>query len=378
MAAFDPDKYLAQPDQGFDPDAYLRGSDAKPAPKRPLSFMDALKIAAKPDIFNTEGAAYELGGKVTDATGSPVAGYVTNVAAQALPTIVGAFGGSAVGRPAMEAVGRRTMQSAIKPSAANLDRGKVAAAVETMLEKGYSPTNAGVAAMRDRVGTLAADADAVLSSSNKAIDLSRALQNVGSVADKARAATTGVRDADVALDVAKQLMAHPAVDAAGLMSVPAAQAMKSANYKALGDAAYGMGLKPAAERDALKAATAALRQNLERAEPAVAPINKEMAELMNAIKVSQRRALMEGNKDILPLGASVATAMNNPVAALGLYANSSAAVKAMLARALHQGAKGVPAAVGGTVGAAAGAESGRPKQDALAEAIRKYMEQEGR
>ena len=154
-------------------------------------------------------------------------------------------------------------------------------------------------------------------------------------------------------------MSHPSVDPLGTMSVQAAQAMKQGNYKALGDAAYGMGLKPAAERDAIKAVTAALKKNIERAEPAVAPINKEVSDLMNAIKVSQRRALIEGNKDIVPLGSSVATALNNPVAALSLYANSSAAVKAMLARMLYTGGSTTASGLGAAAGGLSGYESGR-------------------
>ena len=367
MAGFDPDKYLGEkPAQGFDPDAYL---SEKPAAKKaaPMSVMDALKIAVKPDILNTGEASYALGGKVTDALAPHVspeiaagAGYAANVAGQALPAIVGAFGGSTVGKPLMEGSARSTMKSAIKPLVAH--QAKAPAAIETMLKGGYSPTNAGVAAMRDKIGTLTAEADALIGPSTKAIDLSRAMQNVSGVADKARAATMGMRDADTALDVGKQLMSHPAVDQLGLMSVPAAQAMKQSNYKALGDAAYGMGLKPAAERDAIKALTAALKQNIEKAEPGVAPINAKISELVNALKVSSRRAAMEGNKDVIPLAASIATAANNPAAALGLYANSSAAVKAMIARMLYSGAKGVPAAVGGTVGGAIGASSGKDQE----------------
>lgn len=361
MAGFDPDKYLAAPAGAFDPDAYLSGSAKEsPTPKKKLSLWETVKETAKPDIFNTSGAAYELGGKVTDATGSPMAGYLTNVAAQALPTVVGAFGGSAVGKPIMEGAGKVAMKSAIKPLVAH--QAKAPAAIETMLQGGYSPTNAGMAAMRDKVATLTAQADDIIAPSNKLIDIGGAAQNVAGVADKARAATTGVRDADTALEVVKQLRAHPAVDPLGTMSVQAAQAMKQANYKTLGDAAYGMGLKPAAERDAIKALTAALKKNIEKAEPGVAPVNAQISELVNALKVSARRAAMEGNKDIVPLGASVAASLNNPVAALGLYANSSAAVKAMLARMLYSGANGVPAAVGGTVGGAIGAASGRPQE----------------
>ena len=312
-----------------------------------------------------EKGAYAGGGAVTDALAGKVppevaggAGYLTNVATQALPVIGGAALGSAT-KPAMQGAGRGLMRSAIKASAGNLEKGKVPAAVETMLKKGYSPTNAGIAGMREKVSALTSEADKILSPSNKLIDLAGANQNVARVADKARAATMGMKDADTALDVGRQLMSHPSVDPLGTMSVQAAQAMKQGNYKALGDAAYGMGLKPAAERDAIKAVTAALKKNIERAEPAVAPINKEVSDLMNAIKVSQRRALIEGNKDIVPLGSSVATALNNPVAALSLYANSSAAVKAMLARMLYTGGSTTASGLGAAAGGLSGYESGR-------------------
>jgi len=147
--------------------------------------------------------------------------------------------------------------------------------------------------------------------------------------------------------------------------------MKQANYKNLGDAAYGMDLKPAAERDALKELTRALKEGIEKAEPGVVASNQKIADLVNAIKVSQRRALIEGNKDIVPLGASVATALSNPVAALGLYANSSAAVKAALARLLYSGSKAIPQAAGAAIGGAVGAESGTaPTEAELARALR--------
>ena len=360
MAGFDPDKYLAAP-AAFDPDAYL-ASDAKPAPSpKKKTFFEVVKEAAKPDIFNTGEASYELGGKVADATGSPMAGYLTNVAAQALPTVVGAFGGSTVGKPVMEGGARVLMKSALKPSP-TMDQGKVARAVSTLLKEGHSPTNAGVTAMGDKVRSLSAQVDDLIAPSNKAISIVPAAENVAAVAAKARAGTMGVTDAKAAQDVARALYAHPAVDDVGTMSVQAAQAMKKANYRSLGDAAYGMGLKPAAERDAIKAATRALKEGIEGAAPAVKAPNAQIQELVNALKLATRRAATEGNKDIIPLGSSVATALNNPAAALGLYANSSAAIKAMLARMLYSGADGVPAAAGGAMGAAIGATSGKNQE----------------
>lgn len=359
------------PVEGGGNPAWMSG---KPTAARKKSLWEVAKEAAKPDIFNTEHAAYDLGGKVTDATGSPGLGYATNVAAQAIPAAVGMFTGGAAAPLAQEG-GRSLMKSAIKASAGNLERGKVPQAIETMLQEGYSPTNSGIAAMRSRVSGLTDDVAQTLAPSNKVIDVAPAAQNVAGVANKSLAGTMGAQEAKSANDVSKALYAHPAVDNAGTMSVQAAQAMKQANYKSLGDAAYGMGLKPAAERDAIKELTRALKEGIENAEPGVVASNKKISELVNAIKVSQRRALIEGNKDIMPLGASVATALANPAAALGLYANSNAGVKAALARMLYSGSKPGMEAAGGAAGGAIGSESGTaPTEAELARALRRMQQ----
>lgn len=343
------------------PPAWMSG---KPVTARKPTLWETIKQEAKPDIFNTEHAAYNLGGKVTDRLAPHVspevaagAGYLTNVGAQAIPTAVGMFAGGATAPVAQEGA-RGLMKSAIKPQVAQLKKGAVPQAIETMLEQGYSPTNAGVNAMRSKVASLADDAAAVVAPSNKVLSIEPAVQNAAKVADKSGAATMGAKDSEAVAEVVKELRSHKAVDDAGLISVQAAQKMKQGNYEKLGDAAYGMGLKPAEERDAIKAVTRALKEGIEKAEPGVSSINKKISDLVNALKVSERRALIEGNKDVMPLGASVATAVSNPVAALGLYANSSAAVKAALARMLYSGSKAIPEAIGGAVGGAVGAESG--------------------
>ena len=359
-----------------------------PAPRQSMTaaLKDSLLSLAAPGglaritdsaMDSYDKAAYKAGGAVTDLAAKALPpeaaagiGTATNVGLQSLPMFVGSNIGKSAA-PAFESVARRTMQSAIKPSP-TFGKEKVGRAVDTMLEGGYSPTNSGVAAMREKIGTLGKEVEGMLAPSQKVISVAPAAQNVAGVADKSRAATMGARDAEAALDVSRSLYAHPAVDAAGTMSVQAAQAMKQANYRNMGDAAYGLGLKPAAERDAIKAATAALRKGIEKVEPSVAAPNAQISDLVNAVKVSQRRALTEGNKDLVPLGTSIAAAMNNPVAALGMYANSSAAIKAALARALYSGAEQIPGTVGKLAGAAMGAQSGTapdPRREALLKAL---------
>lgn len=328
-----------------------------------------------PDSMNLgkmfDKVAYKAGGGATDlsikAGLSPETaakiGFVANVATQAIPMLLGGEAAK-LSAPLMEASARKVMQSAIKPALGDLKAGKVAPAIETMLEQGFSPTNSGVEAMRAKAGQYMEKVDAILSPSQKMVNIAPAADNLGKQVVHASAATLGVDQVKDIQRVGNALFDHPAVSSEWL-PVQAAQAMKQANYKQMGDAAYGLGLKPATERDALKAVNAALRQGIEKVEPGVAPLNAAAAELMNAAKVSQRRALMEANKDILPLGASIATAVHNPLAGLGMYANSSAYIKSLIARMLYSGSEQIPAMGGRAIGGTMGALSGQAPQGAL-------------
>lgn len=322
--------------------------------------------------------AYNMGDAVSSAAshflppeGAAALGTAANVGIEAIPSFVGGgWAGKAEG--ALQGAGRYFMQSAIRPLVSDLQRGKVPQAVETMLTQGYSPTNAGVAAMQNKAAEYSGQVKDILDQSNKVIPVSGASDNAAKLADKLRFGTQGPQKVEDVQNVVKQLYNHPAVDDAGLISAQDAQAMKQANYRDIGPSGYGLGLKEQTNRDSLKAITAALRQGIEDAHPEVADLNAKAGDLINAAKVSQRRALIEGNKDLLPIGAGVATALHNPAAALGLWANSSSAAKAMIARALYSGSRAIPRAVGNIAGLVAGATTGTPpnSRDQIANALR--------
>lgn len=286
-------------------------------------------------------------------------GTAAHVTAETVPAMLmgGGIGGS-VGRVAeagTKALSRGLMKSAIKPTITDLERGRVPSAIDTMLEEGYSPTNAGIAAMRQRVSNLKSQVGGITDNSTNLVSTQQAEQYLQALANKLRQKTLGADDVAQVQAVLQRLRQHPSVDQLGLMSVRDAQAMKELNTTELGNAAYGLGLRPSAERDALKQVNRALRVGIEGAEPGVIAPNAEASNLLNAVKVSTRRALMESNKDPLPLGAGVGAAMNNPAAALGMYANSSAYIKALLARLLYKGSDALPVTGAGIgAGTAAG------------------------
>ena len=111
--------------------------------------------------------------------------------------------------------------------------------------------------------------------------------------------------------------------------------MKQGTYKAIGGKNYGE-LK-GAETEAQKALARGLKEEISSAVPNVAALNKREGNLLNALSVAERRALMDANKN--PLGLGV---LNPATLALWLWDRSGWA-KAMTARMLYSGSEQIPA-----------------------------------
>src|SRR3990167_10396587 len=103
--------------------------------------------------------------------------------------------------------------------------------------------------------------------------------------------------------------------------------MKQGTYKAIGGKNYGE-LK-GAETEAQKALARGVKEEISSAVPNVAALNKREGNLLNALSVAERRALMDANKN--PLGLGV---LNPATLALWLWDRSGWA-KAMTARMLY-------------------------------------------
>lgn len=285
-------------------------------------------------------------------------GAATNTALNSLPmltggNIVGAATGGAIAPP-MQGLARWFMQSAIKPLAGDLEKGRVGPAVQTMLEQGYSPTSGGVSAMRSKVGGYGDEIKGILSGSNAKIDqgavlsrLNDPLRRFSMQADNVGDVAAINRTGDNFLNNSMFRGLDTSVAEGGGIPVQLAQEIKQGTYRSLGSKPYGE--VKGAEIEAQKAIARGLKEEIASAVPEVAgPLSKQ-AELLNAIKVSQRRALMEANKDPINLGAAIG-ALHDPMSAIGLWANSNAFVKSMLARGLYSASQGVPQALGAGAG----------------------------
>lgn len=279
--------------------------------------------------------AYDAGGKVTDLTGSPEAGFAANVATQALPTIVSGVVSSKVAEPVMKPLARKLMNSALKPPVGQPAKG--ARAVETMLKEGALPTKASAEAMFAKVDKLDDDLTKIIFNSGKTVDrgkISGPLQDYINELQKVPGAN--VTAAEKVLDDFLTMYS-------GKQQIPVqeVQEMKRGIYKYLKENAYGAVKAPGTE--AQKALARGAKEEIALAEPKVAGINAQMSDLTNAGKMADKRAAVEANKNPLGLGALITQPWMIPV---WMWDRSSAA-KAYLANHLYSGsAAGGAGAVG--------------------------------
>lgn len=293
---------------------------------------------------------YDAGGAVTDYTGSPALGAATTLATEAATMLLG--GGAATASKVAEGVAkgtaRKLMQSAIKPSTADLMAGKATKAVETMLKEGVDATPGGIMKLRANIDDLSKQVDAAIDrypmATVKKELVSKHMQGIfdkyskqiNPKADKA----TIQKVMDEFLDEWK-----------GAIPLKLAQELKSGTYKTLGNKSYGMNLAPAAERDALKMGALGLKEGIEEVAPEVIPLNARLSELINAGNVALRRTMQDANKN--PFGLTWLA--ENPAAALAFAAERNPWIKSSLAHYLYSGGaeRNLGQAAGGILSGAA-------------------------
>lgn len=301
-----------------------------------------------------EKAAYDAGGKVTDATGSPELGYAANVVTQAVPTVLGGLTGKVAGSPVLKDAGKKLMHSALKPSKADHLSGRGARAVQTMLDEGVNVSAGGVAKMRGVIDSLNDEIAGIIQNSGARIDKNAVASRLNEVMKKYEASLDPA-DIKAIEQVWTDFLAHPQLAGKPDMAIQLAQRMKQAGNAKLGDAAYGTGLKPAAERDAYKGLVRGLKEEIASAEPAVAQLNAREANLINAAKIAQNRVAMDANKNPLGLGALITQPWMLPV----WMWDRSPLGKSLAARFLHSGADPITTGVGAAGGGLYGAQQGQ-------------------
>jgi hypothetical protein len=220
------------------------------------------------------------------------------------------------------------MQSALKPTLEQLKSGQAKTAVDTLLEYGISPTRKGVDILKTKIDDFntqinerIANSTATISRDDVLTSLQRVKQRFGEQADP-------VSDLLAIEKTGENFAAsHPKQ-----LSVQLAQKLKRGTYKAL-SGKYGE--EGAASVEAQKALASGLRKGIGDKVEGVNALNAEEARLLNTLEVTERRALMEMNKN--PGGLALLT--QSPEQFALFMADKSAAFKGLLARILYKSSK---------------------------------------
>jgi hypothetical protein len=287
--------------------------------------------------------AYDAGGAVAEKTGSPLLG----AAVSALPDFINMAIGSAsfqAAAPVFDAAGKSLMRSAMKPTLDQVKRGKAAPAVKTMLDEGFNPTAGGVEAMKSRMGDLAEQVKDTISSSGARIDTHKVADFVPQAYQRFQNGPQAVQAIDDLGKVQSNFIQHPNVGGARDIPIQLAQDMKSGYQKAIGDKGYGLLKTPETEGE--KQIARGLRELIGEAVPAVQSPLKREADLIQALKIAERRVAIDANKNPIGLGW-----LAQPWMIPFWMWDRSALAKGLTARALYSGQQHIPATAGAVGGA---------------------------
>ena len=300
-------------------------------------------------------AAYDAGGLVTDATGSPGLGLAANVAVQAVPAVLGGEV-SKLASPTLQSTARDLMQSALKPTWASLRTGKAATAIQTMLDDGINVSSGGVAKLRSKIGELNREIMQAIVTSPATVDKGKAASVLFDTVRKFEKQVAPGADVNAINRVWNEFLSHPLLTGRQDMPVQLAQELKQGTYRALGNKSYGE-LK-GAEVEAQKALARGLKDEIATAVPAVRALNAEESRLLTTLDVAERRVLMDANKNPAGLGWLAA----HPSTWAAFLADRSPLFKSLVARMVYSGSEQIPATAGRAAGATAGAYTGRTEQ----------------
>jgi hypothetical protein len=267
-----------------------------------------------------------------------VGGAAVGGAVPVVAKVAGAAG-NAIGNGisnAADSASKRLMQSALKPTIKQLQSGDADTAVQTLLDYGVNPTKGGVEKLRNLIDQKNAEIANAISASPATIDKSNVVNALSPVQQKFSAQVSPTADLAAIDNVKNDFLAHPDYPGNDI-PVQAAQALKQGTYRVLSGKYGQMG---SAETEAQKGLARGLKDEIATAVPEVAPLNAEESRLITTLNVSERRALMEANKN--PLG--LATLAHNPLGWAAFMADKSALFKSLAARMVNSTAS-VPGAV---------------------------------
>jgi hypothetical protein len=268
------------------------------------------------------------GGAATGATGAGVTGGIDEAGAGA---VIG--GAMPVAGKILSTVGgfispERLMQSALKPTLAQQKSGEAKTAIDTLLKYGINATQGGAEKLKSMVRGVDDEISNLIAGSGKTVSKEKVLSTLGDVESKFANQVSPTSDIAAIQNVGADFARHPLIDS-GDIPIELAQKLKQGTYKIV-DKKYGQ--LGSAEIEAQKGLARGLKEQMAEAVPAVAPLNAKQSELIKALKVTGRRAMMDDNRN--PVG--LAGLSQSPSQLAAMLADRSALLKSLAARGMNR------------------------------------------
>lgn len=317
----------------------------------PVGFGSALmKEGMEQGAKLIDRAAYGAGGFVTDQAAkvlppeaAAAAGYATNVATQAVPAFLGGEAAK-VAAPVLKATGERLMHSALKPPLESLRDGSATKAINTLLEEGINVSKGGVASLRSMIDDLNGQITRAIADSPATVNKGQVASELTNTLKRFERQVTPGADRKAIEAAWEEFLNHPLLTGEKI-PVQLAQDMKQGTYRILREK-YGE--QGSAATEAQKTLARGLKEGIADAVPGVAQMNARESQLINALNLTERRALLAMNNN--PAGLTLLA--ENKAAAAAFLADRSTLFKSLAARMIYSGRERIPQAVGSGAGVA--------------------------
>ena len=222
------------------------------------------------------------------------------------------------------------MQSALKPTLSQLKSGQAKTAINTLLEYGINPTMGGVEKIRSKIGDINDEIATALEQSKGSVSKQNVLARTADVYNKFAQQVAPTSDLSAIESVTQDFLRNNrGLGPQDVIPVQLAQKLKQGTYKVL-SGKYGEAGSAATE--AQKALARGLKEEIATEVPGIAQLNAQESKLIDTLNVTERRALMDLNKN--PAGLSILA--SNPKAFAAFMADKSALFKSLAARALNK------------------------------------------
>lgn len=196
----------------------------------------------------------------------------------------------------------KLMQSALKPDKKQRETGQGKIAATVMLENDIPVSSSGVKILRDKIDDLNEKITSTVSGSEIPVNKSEVIKVLDELKKKYSNQVNPVDDLEAINKVEQNFInKHP-----DILTAEDASRIKSGTYKAIGQRGYGEVKSAATEAE--KALARGLKEQIEKVDINVKPLNAEQEKLIKTLKVLEPRVLAEGNKDVI----GIAQANPNP------------------------------------------------------------------